>query len=311
MNEPNVVGLAPWLPWPLHRWPRWTEPVRAERLAALRIGLAAVLLADVLTTYLPQIDTFFGRDSLGSPEIFAWRFHEPRWYWSVLYGVEDPAVLKAAAVVWAVATLLLLLGLGTRVSAVVTWILSTSFSTLNPNIDNAGDSIRGILLFYLMLSPCGAVWSLDVWRRRRRGLVQEPLFVHPWPLRLLFVQMCFIYFMNGAYKLLGNDWARGDSLYYVLGDLTLARWSYAQVPLPYALTRLLTWTVLAWEVGFPLLVAVPWTRTAALVFGAAFHVSIGVSMELGGFAFYALCMYLPLLPWERVADRRRAPHGRG
>jgi uncharacterized membrane protein YphA (DoxX/SURF4 family) len=223
----------------------------------------------------------------------------------VLYGVEDPAVLKAAAVVWAVATLLLLLGLGTRVSAVVTWILSTSFATLNPSIDNAGDSIRGILLLYLMLSPCGAVWSLDAWRRRRRGHVQEPIFVHPWPLRLLFVQMCFIYFMNGAYKLLGNDWARGNSLYYVLGDLTLARWSYAQVPVPYVLTRLLTWTVLAWEVGFPLLVALPWTRTAALVIGAAFHVSIGISMELGGFAFYALCMYLPLLSWERLADRWR------
>src|SRR5205823_3952047 len=34
----QVVGLKPWFPWPLSRW-RWlNEPVRAERLAALRIG---------------------------------------------------------------------------------------------------------------------------------------------------------------------------------------------------------------------------------------------------------------------------------
>src|SRR5207245_600410 len=197
----------------LCRWKWWTEPVRAERLAALRIGLAVVLLVDVLTTYLARTEVFFGRDSLGSPEIFAGRFRPPHWYWSLLYGLEDPAILKAAALVWAVATLLLLLGLGTRVSAVITWALSTSFATLNPNIDNAGDSIRGILLFYLMLCPCGAAWSLDAWWRRRRGLLRGPVYVHPWPLRLLFVQLCCIYFMNGAHKLLGHSWLRGVSLY--------------------------------------------------------------------------------------------------
>ena len=37
----RFVGVDPWLPWPLSAWRWWTEPVAAERLAALRIGLAS------------------------------------------------------------------------------------------------------------------------------------------------------------------------------------------------------------------------------------------------------------------------------
>jgi uncharacterized membrane protein YphA (DoxX/SURF4 family) len=319
MSERTVVGLCPWLPWPLCRWPWWTEPVRAERLAALRIGLAAVLLLDLATTYLPHFDLLFGGGSLGSPEVFRSVGTAPSWNWSLLRGVKDHRILWAAAILWTVATALLLVGLWTRLSAVIVWVLSTSFATLNPYIDNAGDQVRGIMLFYLMLCPCGAVWSLDHWRARRRRQPTEIRFVPPWPLRLLFIQMALIYFCNGLYKLVGEEWRSGSSLYYVLGDLTLARWSYAQVRVPYELTRLLTWAVMAWELTFPLLVCLPWLGSAfcravglalpswvrwvpgiALGFGVAFHFGIGLSLELGGFAAYMLCLYLPLVPWERL-----------
>ena len=77
--------------------------------------------------------------------------------------------------------------------------------------------------------------------------------------------------------------------------------------MPFAVTQALTWIVLAWELGFPLLVFLPSTRKAALVLGVLFHVGIGLSLELGLFAPYMLCLYLPLVPWERfrAADRPR------
>jgi len=150
--------------------------------------------------------------------------------------------------------------------------------------------------------------------------------IYPWALRLLFVQMMFIYFCNGLYKATGTDWHKGNSLYYVLGDITLTRWSFAQFHLPYWLTRALTYSVLVWEVGFPFLVVVPWVlanlldrmgqrRPAVVVaglrpivvltlcFGVAFHLGIGLTMELGGFVPYMLCLYLPLLPWDRWSRR--------
>ena len=316
-SEGTVIGCRPWLPWPLSRWRWWTEPVRAERLAALRIGLGAVLLLDLLLTYLPNLSDLFGRDSLGSPSIFAFYTRLPHWRWSLLAGVEGPRILQAAAWVWVLAAFCLTIGLFTRTSALAAWVLSTSFAGLNSCIDNAGDEIRGIILFYLMLSPCGAVWSIDRWRQRRasRGALapgclrpsarQTPIFIHPWPLRLLMVQMVLMYFSNGMFKLSGDTWWSGRSLYYVLADLTLARWSYAQFTIPFWLTKSLTWLVLIWEAGFPVWVALPWTRKAAFLFGVAFHLGIGLSMELGSFVPYALCLYLPLVPWERMINSTR------
>ena len=61
MAEPPVTGVNPWLPWPLPRWPWWTRPVRAERLAALRVGVGLVLLIDVLGHYLPRATDHLAR----------------------------------------------------------------------------------------------------------------------------------------------------------------------------------------------------------------------------------------------------------
>lgn len=433
----RLVGAEPWLPWPLSAWRWWTQPVPAERLAALRIGLALFLTIDICTTYWPNLDTFFLDGGPGGSRVFGWYTQSPRWTWSVLRGLGDPlvatlillvwfgsslgivlewltgsdrpsgklrwiwllagvaligghwarlwdrpaetpsfwiipcalsvtalfgviveaircrrgtgtraigvltasavavflsllamgfwidtydleipalmrllrpwqqdaALLRAAAVLWLLATTMLLLGWQTRVAAVATWVLSTSFANLNPNIDNAGDVVRGIILFYLMLSPCGAVWSLDRLWQRRAAPVAERIVISPWALRLLFIQLVLIYFVNGLYKISGHNWVIGDSLHYVLSDVTLTRFSYAQFPLPVWLTRLATWTVLVWEVGFPLWVSLPWTRKPALLFGVLFHVGIYVTMELGNFVPYVLTLYLPLLPWEALGNR--------
>jgi uncharacterized membrane protein YphA (DoxX/SURF4 family) len=356
--QPVVVGVKPWFPWPLSQWGWLTRPVPAERLSILRIGLAAVLVLDILLTYLPNTGSFFGRDGLGRSEVFAWMyspnwnwdavrddvgnaredmtkeglFHrtlEKKWRWSLLRDIEDPRILRGALVALAVATVCLLVGYQTRLAAVVVWLLSTSFANLNGYIDNGGDQVRYIITLYLMLTPCGAAWSLDAWLRRRRGSLLGPARVYPWALRLLFVQMVLIYWTNGLYKVTGYDWQHGDSLYYVLGDLTLSRWSYAEFPIPYSLTRLLSWTILGWELTFPLWVCLPWKWLAngfesigldrprfalwlirhlpviALAFGVAFHIGIGLSMELGCFVPYMLCLYLPLLPAERLSFRSR------
>lgn len=445
--EPQVVGIAPWLPWPLSAWSWWSTPVRAERLALLRIGVGFVLLIDVLCLYAPDTLDYYGKDGLGDPGIFDWRFKwsqsPPRFVWSTLRGVgdgptqsislvlcvlatlwilgnsvarfllvhknppaqdrsgsalwvwsasfawyvaglwsqmicrdvphvdalawvvplagvsltclflaldlatrlrdanhricwvsllftfifanallcaglmlilvknfdktawwvrllgswqNDNALLFAAMIVWIGSAGFLMMGCATRPAAVVAWLMSMSFDNANPKLDNAGDTIRLILLFYLMLCPCGAVWSVDSLWKRRSGA--GPVYVHPWPICLIFVQMIFMYWINGVYKLFGETWRDGSSLHYVLGDLALTRFSQVAWPVPFWLSRIMTWTVLAWEVLFPLLVLFRWPRRVALCMGVMFHLGIFATLELGPFVPYALCLYLPLIPWE-------------
>lgn len=452
----QMAGITPWLPWPLSASPAWTEPVRAERLAALRIGVAACLLFDIAYNYAPETFAYFGKDGLCDPTASEWKFQGPRTTWSLLRGVGDGASQYLALSCWIALTVwilgnslfrllfvhrnspvqdrtgialllwtfslawysaslwsqgiaakdigelawvapmlgfaaaclfhtldvatrlsdpnhpipwlkllftlmtcmvlvilgfllwqfvdaeqlaldaanlderpwwlralrswqedrfllvmamsawigfaaLLLLGCATRFAAIATWLLSMSFASANPHLDNAGDTIRLVLLFYVMLCPCGAGWSIDALFTRGNG----PVYVPPWPVRLIFAQMIPIYFMNGLYKLFGTTWLDGESLYYVLGDVVLTRFSQMSVPLSeenyLRMTQVMTWIVLVWEVSFPLLVIFKWPRRIALYFGVTFHLGIFATMELGGFVPYALCMYLPLLPWGKVS----------
>jgi hypothetical protein len=137
-------------------------------LAALRIGFAVVLLVDVLVQYLPHYTDFFGAGSLGSPEVFTGRA-QGRWHWSVLRGIEDGRLFLPVLMAWAAAAFLLLIGWRPRCAALIAWILSLSVLNLNYYLHNGGDRIRNIVLFYLMLTPCGAVWSLDSLLRRKRS----------------------------------------------------------------------------------------------------------------------------------------------
>src|SRR5262249_50617128 len=118
MNEPKVAGLIPWLPWPVCRWRAWTDLVRAERLAALRIGLAFVMLVDILTTYGPHVTDFYGPDSLarvGDTDLFGSTIQagqlrgqtnrpESYWYWSLWRGFGHPVNLGFFLAGWLVLT---------------------------------------------------------------------------------------------------------------------------------------------------------------------------------------------------------------
>src|SRR5438067_6223866 len=75
--DARVFGLKPWFPWPLSRWHWLTEPLPAERLAALRIGVALVMFLDVVSSFYACRNDLFGPDSLGDPRDFRQRF-EPQ-----------------------------------------------------------------------------------------------------------------------------------------------------------------------------------------------------------------------------------------
>ena len=198
--------------------------------------------------------------------------------------------------VWAISGALLAAGVFPRLAAATAFLLALCVSNPNPLLVNSGNMVRDIMLFYLMLSPCGAAWSL--WPRHRGASVVK--YVPAWPLRLLFLQLIVIYFVGGITKLASPQWQNGDTLYYVLASLD---WTHIRILLPYWLTRVMTWTTLVWEIAFPILVIWPRTRNAALWIGVAFHVGIMAYLRVGPFGLYMLCMYLPLAAWEHWQPR--------
>jgi hypothetical protein len=285
----------------------WHEPLRAERLALTRILLGTALLCDQLFQYLPNLPEFFGPEGVAPAGLYE-AYSLRRWHWPVLlFPTDDLGTVGALFWVWVGATAAFTLGFCTRLANLAVWLLTYAFLTRNPQVLNAGDAVLKAGLFWLLLSPCGKALSLDALLRRR----PHPALVPAWPVRLLQLQLCVLYASTGAAKLFrvpvpDGTWWDGTSLHYVLNDVTMSRWSYAQLPLPLWLTAPATFASVWWETLFPLLVLCRRTRPWALGFGVLFHLGIWLTIEVGWFSFYTVALYGAWVPdsfWRRLDAR--------
>jgi hypothetical protein len=302
VNTPSsvVLGLAPALPRPLADW-RWlTVPIPAERAAALRIAVAAVVLFDVLVLYLPDLRALYGPGGFGDPFHFDAIFAQTN-RWSllrVLPGSWGPTALLGA---WAIAATALLLGYRPRLAALVCWVAAVSFSQANLYLHNGGDQLKLFALLMLAFLPTDGRWAV---RRHPAARGPDPVLVQPWPIRLMVVQLAVMYFMNGYYKSLGPAWRDGSVMYFVAHNPSWAHFSPDFLPLPDEALRALTWATVVWELAFPVLVAIPLTRAITLWIGVLFHVGTLVHLEVGLFPLYALCYYVPFVPWEHFRSHK-------
>lgn len=135
-----------------------------------------------------------------------------------------------------------------------------------------------ILVVALLVSPAGARFSVDAWRRRRTN-PNTPLPDRVEGGYVLFFQLLLavFYFSSGACK------ARGDWLSHSTVLWTHLHDSY-QTPVSHLLANwlptwswtVLQWTTLAFEFFAPLWFGWRRTRMAALTYGVAMHAMIGV-----------------------------------
>ena len=310
----------------LSTWTRfWHVPLRGERLGLMRICLGLALLTDQLFQYLPNMMEFFGPTGI-APQGLHDRYQIRRWLWTILvFNQDDPSVLYPFFWTWVGITFLWTVGLFTRLTSVLVWLGTMCWITRNPNILNGGDDTLQCGIFLLLLSPCGKALSLDAWLRRRRTGDAGPAWVLPWSIRVLEIQLCLIYLTTGIAKLAGDGklgayywpmgtWWDGTAIHYVLNYVTMSRWSFAQLPLPYWCTAILTYTSLLWEIGFTFLVMDRRTRWAALWFGLLFHLGIYLTIEVGWFSFYTMAFYAVWVPewfWARFDRVPGSPADRG
>jgi hypothetical protein len=300
-------------------WTRfWHQPVRAERLALVRILLGLSLLLDQIIQYLPNLGELFGASGVAFAGLHD-EFLLDQWRWTILvFGTDNPTVVRIVFGVWMAATVGFVLGWRTRLMNVVVWFLAMCFINRNPIVKNGGDDVMNVGLFLLMFMPTGAAFSLDRLGQLRRdpALAAHPPRVPAWGVRVLQIQLCMLYLTTGLAKLRGGPdtmlegtWWQGTSVYYVLQDITMARVAYAELPLPFWVTAAMTYSSVWFETLFPLLVLLRPTRKWALWFGVLFHLGIYLLIEVGWFSFYTCSMYGAWVPgefWDRRLGRKWA-----
>lgn len=289
----------------------WLE--RSGRTCLLRGPVSLPLLGTWLT------DDIFGdryRDT--RDQLQNWVSKENAKGWAAW--ASRPANLYMLYGVYLLTLVCVMIGFRTRLMTLAALLLATSFNHRMAELLNGGDSLFLNGLYFLLLSPAGAVWSVDAWTRERwrrwRGLPprEGPVFIEPWSVRLMQIQVACMYLFTGLVKLSDlhpdpawgwwwprGDWVDGMALYWVMNDVAITRWSYAQVPVPILVCKLLTWGTLFFEIFFWLLVMIRPLRPFVLLMGVGLHIGILITMEIGWFSQVALCWYVLFVSGERVA----------
>ncbi|MCI0376936.1 MAG: HTTM domain-containing protein, partial [Gemmataceae bacterium] len=249
-----------------------------------------------------------------------WCLHN--WRWTVLiFNTDDLVFLMSVFWLRVALTVGFLVGWHTRLMNAGVWFLTLCFINRNPVLKNGADDVLMAGLFLLLLSPSGKALSIDAWLARRKLSPEQarlPAYTAAWPVRVLQIQLCIIYLTTGLAKLLrvawdGDGWFQGTwwdgtAIHYTLSYVTMSRFSYAELPIPYWVTVVATYVSVWWETLFPLLVFWRHTRVRALWFGVLFHVGIFLTIEIGWFSFYTVSLYGVWIPgewWDRWRRQSR------
>jgi hypothetical protein len=271
-------------------------------LAVFRIVLALLVLADLANraTDLYQHYADAGvlpRTVLVEEVLSPWVFslnlmNGGSFFQALLFGVA------------ALAALGMLVGYRTRLMIFVVWVVLLSVQLRNPLVNNSSGLLLRMLLFWGMLLPLGAYWSVD----RVRSALPRP---SPRFLSLasfgLFMQIAFVYWFTAALKS-GPEW-RVDhtALYYALSlDQLATPIGHFLLNFP-ALLQVLTFGTLALEAFGPFLLFCPFftgpVRTGTVLAFMGLHFGIWLTMDLGLFPWIsAFCMvcFFPTWFWEKA-----------
>lgn len=304
-----------WLAPVVQAWDRfWFTPSQPHTLAMLRILAGAMLFYTHFALTL-DLASFLGQDAWVDRQtamLLNQSADGSAWIVSYLYYVDSPALLwtlhAAALVVLATFTA----GLWTRVTSVLSFLVALSYCHRLTGALFGLDQINLFLVMYLMLGPCGSVWSLDRWIARRRG--------KPWPIvastdatvaiRLLQVHLCVIYLFGGIDKAKGDLWWNGSAVWFAIANLEYQSLDMTWLVRQPWLIALLTHVTLFWETFYPVLIWPRLTRPVFLAMAIAVHGGIALALGMKTFGLAMIIANLAFLSPELVASVASALFGR-
>jgi len=313
----------------------WSEffftPADPTALGLIRLVVGLLLFWN-LFVYGLDLRDFFGSEGWADPAIvqLAQSEQTPR-AWSFWFYVPD-AYLRPVWVACLVVAALFTLGLGSRVTAVLAWVILVSTSRRVPMALFGFDQILPSWVFYLAVTGAsGQAVSLDRFlerlrqgrlaakRRRTDGRwpmppgAPTPTISANLALRLIQLHLVLIYGMAGLAKLQGPAWWNGTAIWGTLAASEFRVFDLTWLASYPRLLNLLTHASLALELGYPILI---WRhRFRPLLIGAMvfLHVGVELTLGLGEFGIVMLAGNLAFVSgsWLRsLVTGREQPAGR-
>ncbi len=301
---PEARGLkAAWLRF-------WFVPRDAAGLHVIRV-FSGLLFTFWLLCFAANYIDFFGVSGWFGLEAFKEAGRIPGgvpapFGWSILYLAGTNTTLLSA-MYWCsvIVVALFTLGIATRITSVLTWVVVVSF-VANPAVSYDADFLIVILAFYLMIGyVLLGQWSrsltlaelifgpaeggvLALLSKRREAI---PSYAANLAVRLFQVHFALVAVSAGLHKLQFGDWWAGAALWYPLHPpLQTTRDSIRMSPgmwqVEMFVLGLANYAVLAWLIGFPLFA---WRQKWRLVLLGG-----GLAAWVGSVLIYGLPLFGPV-----------------
>lgn len=274
-------------------WDRfWHTPADPRVAAGLRIGVGVIVFLAFLFQ-APYATTWWGEDGL-LPSRVARRLLDPDAGSVLLLLPPDDLWLWACFGLAMVQALLLAVGWHSHVQAACLFVWLVSFQHRNQLVIDGEDAVMRLITFFLIFAPISERWSLDALRGR------TPRIRSGWALRMIQIQVTFVFLAAGLEKLPGSMWRDGTALYHIflLDDF------YPRFALPEVIagnlwvSRLMSWGTLALEVAVPIGVWIPRTRALAVAAAIFFHLALDLLMNLYFFEWIMIVGWLSFVRWD-------------
>lgn len=264
-------------------WDRiWFEPASPAPVCIFRLLFGLVVLISCLFL-IPDLLTWYGPNAIISIETIKHYEHLPRF--SLFFEFAPSIELTWGLFgLMTIAALFVMLGLFTRASSIVLFILLVSFHHRNPALLNSGDTFMRIATFLLIFTASDKMFSLDSWLRSKRSKKpnSDPweITCSPWGQRLLQFQVGLIYCQTFWAKIIGDTWWNGTATYY-----SSRLEEFGKLPIPFVFDQLwtcqlLTWSTLAIELSLWTLIWVRELRYWVLLAGVLLHLGIDWTMNI-------------------------------
>lgn len=212
---------------------------------------------------------------------------KPQWHvWSIFFWIKSTGLLWTVHILALLVFACLMLGLFSRVMAVLAWLLAISYATrVTPGAYFGLDKANVMLVTYVMLGPCGARYSLDrLWRiRRGKDVSSTESPSANLAIRLLQIHLCIVYLFSGLAKAQGETWQTGTAVWYAMASLEYQSFDMTWMAGWPRLVALLTHITVFWEIFY---IALVWNRFARpIVLWIALAVHGGIILFMGMITF--------------------------
>ena len=284
---------------PIRVWNRfWFGPISARPLGIYRIIFGLAILAHL---GFISVDLDYWYSNTGILQGEQARLAAAPMRYSPLQWFQDPISIRCAVVLVAAVAVAFVLGWRTRIISVLLYLGVLSLYHRNISSNCGPDQLMMIMTFYMMLTPCGAAYSLDARRiSRQRGTLAEPLII-PWAQRLMQVQLCLIYLATAMMKCHGNSWLAGTAVHFVIFNHEVGQANLEWLAGYPLVISLLTYAALLLEFALAFLLWFRPTRKWMALLGVLLHAGIVPLVNVPLFGEQMTALYLLFLAPDELA----------